>query len=407
MAGECRVTMGIALGGAFLLLLGGCHRRAVESPPATAVYAATLKPESILAETRISATVRERRRIEVSFKVPGTVAMLLQVPGPDGKLRDVHEGDVIAASADRPLARLDDSDYRRALSTTGERLAQARAKEQTAQANVTEARAEFERMKSLLEKRVVPQQTFDTAQAKRDAGEAELEAARHEIRATLVAQEQAADDLKNCALISPLPEATVSVKYIEGGERVTANQPVFQVLDLSNVRVAFGVPDTKIGEFSIGQALGVTADAFPGRRFAGRVTKINPSANAKTRSFEIEVTIDEPQGLKPGMVVTILVGRTETAVLAPMTAIVRGTLDEYAVFIVADENGKKVAHKRRVTLSGVFDNRVRLAEGGEVRAGDAVVVSGAFRLSEGQAVRVVDVPQAALNIGSLERSDKP
>ena len=55
----------------------------------------------------------------------------------------------------------------------------------------------------------------------------------------------------------------------------------------------------------------VMADAFPGERFVGRVSKILPAADLRTRSFEVEVTIDHPRGLRPGMVVTLVTGRQE------------------------------------------------------------------------------------------------
>ena len=63
-----------------------------------------------------------------------------------------------------------------------------------------------------------------------------------------------------------------------GGRGVPAGQPVFEIMDLSRLRAAFGVPDTKIGQFTIGQAVEVVADAFPSKRFAGHVTKIVPAA---------------------------------------------------------------------------------------------------------------------------------
>jgi RND family efflux transporter MFP subunit len=395
-----RIAGVVLLGGALFVVLSGCHRRQVEPSPPVAVHAAALKSESIRSEMRISATAREQRRIEMSFKVPGTIASLLQVPGADGKPRDVHEGDQIVADPNCPLARLDDSDYRRRLSTAEEQLAQAQAKERAAQANVISARKDFDRTKSLMEQSVVSQQEYDSALAKRDACEAELEATQRSIRAASVAQQQAADDLKNCSLVVPIPSAVISRKHIEMGERVAANQSVFQILDVSHVRIAFGVPDTKVGDFRIGQRVSVTADAFRGERFSGRVTKILPDADLKTRSFEIEVTVDEPKGLKPGMVVTILLGETQEALLAPMTAIQRGASgDDYAVFAVVDENGQKVARKRRVLLNGVLDNRIRLGQGGELQAGDTIVVTGGFRLSDGQPVRVVDVPETTLRIG--------
>jgi multidrug efflux system membrane fusion protein len=202
--------------------------------------------------------------------------------------------------------------------------------------------------------------------------------------------------------VLPIPKAVVSRKYIEKGERVQAGQPVFQIMDLSRVRVAFGVSDTKISHFRMGQTVNVTAEAAPGEQFAGRITKIVPAADLKTRTFEVEMTIDEPRGLKPGMVVTILVGREETVVLLPMTAVHRGARpDEYTVFTVVDENGVKLARQRRVKLGGISDNRIRLlpGSGSQVGPGDVIVVSGSFRLTEGQAVRVLELDEPKLRIG--------
>jgi len=379
----------------------GC-RRPVEDPLPIAVQVIRLKREDLSSETRFTATVRERQRIELSFKVPGTVATMLQVPGLDDKQRDVHEGDEVQADASRPLARLDDSDYQRRLTTTRERLAQAQARKRATEAAVTAVRANFERMKDLRDRQSVAQQAFEDVLARRDSAEAELDGACREIAAVTVALQQAQDDVSSCALGLPIAKATISRKYVESGERVQAGQPVLQVMDLSDVRVAFGVPDTKVNQFRIGQTLTVMADAFPGQRFTGRVSKILPTADLRTRSFEIEVTIDETRGLRPGMVVALITGRRQQMVLLPMTAIGRGeTPDETTVFAVVDEGGRKVVHRTRVELDGVYDNRIRLRESGSSRLGEGavIVVAGAFRLTEGQEVRVLEIREPAFRIG--------
>jgi multidrug efflux pump subunit AcrA (membrane-fusion protein) len=170
-------------------------------------------------------------------------------------------------------------------------------------------------------------------------------------------------------------------------------------MDLSRLRVAFGVPDTKLGEFQLGQTLKVLADAYPGEGFAGHVTKIYPAADAKTRTFQIEVCIDQPRGLKPGMVVTILGGCEQSMVLLPLTSVQRGNRpDEFVVYAVRQERGRPTARRRRVQWDGVYDNRLRLVDGpaSEVRAGDTVVVSGAVRLTDGQAVRVLSGEEGIL-----------
>jgi RND family efflux transporter MFP subunit len=388
--------------GVFALLVAPCGcRRQIETPLPIAVQVATLQREVVNSERRFTASVREKQRIELSFKVPGTIASMLQVADSDGKPRDLHEGDEVVARG-QPLIRLDDADYQRRVATARERLAQAQAKQRAAEAMASAVRISYERMQSLRDQGAIARQTYDDTLARRDSAEAELEAAGREITAATVARQQAEDDLKNCSLILPIERATVSKKYVELGERVQGGQPVLEVMDLAGVRVAFGVPDTKVGQFNAGQTLTVMADAFPGEKFTGRVSKIQPAADLRTRSFEIEVTIDEPRGLRPGMVVSLVTSREQTAVLLPMTAIGRGeTPDEPTVFVVADENGSKVVHKRRIAIDGVCDNRIKLVEDGrgQVREGDVIVVTGAFRLSEGQKVTVVPPHDLALIIG--------
>jgi len=402
MIGNERWRAAFMLGGWLLVLCGGCHRREIAAPPPIAVQVVSLKREPISSETRFSATVRERQRISLSFKVPGTVASLLQVKGPDGKPHDVHEGDAVTSQADRPLATLDDSDYKRRMSAAQDQLAQVEAKQRAVLAAVIALRANFQRMKALRQSGSVAQQTYDDVLAKRDSTEAELDAARREAGSATVALQQAVDDWEHCSLRLPIPKAVVSRKFVEKGERVPAGQPVFEIMDLSRMRVAFGVPDTRIGQFQLGQRVTVMADAFRGEHFVGEITKIFPAADLKTRSFELEVTIDDPQKLKPGMVVTIVVGQQEEIVLVPMTAVQRGaTVDDLTVFAVVDENGRPTARRRPVQLDGVYDNRIRLVEGSgsKVGAGDAIVVTGTFRLVDGQPVRVHDVPRPVIRIG--------
>ena len=194
----------------------GCRRQIEPSLP-TAVQVVALKREAVSSETRFTATVRELQRIELSFKVPGTVAAMQQVPGFDRKRRDLHEGDEVRADATQPLVRLDDSDYQRRVKMTRDRLAQAQARQRAIEATVTAVRANFERVKSLRERESVAQQTFDDILARRDSVEAELEGAGREVSAATVALQQAEDDLKNCALCLPIPKATISKKYVESG----------------------------------------------------------------------------------------------------------------------------------------------------------------------------------------------
>ncbi len=151
-----------------------CRRRQIEPPLPVAVRVATLHAERIVSGTPFSATVREQRCVELSFKVPGTVVEMMQVVGADGRPRNVQEGDDVPADPNRPIARLDDADYRRRLSMAEERLAQAEAKQRGVLAQLAAAEADFGRSASLIGDNAVSVQQHDNNRAHRDALEAEL-----------------------------------------------------------------------------------------------------------------------------------------------------------------------------------------------------------------------------------------
>jgi multidrug efflux pump subunit AcrA (membrane-fusion protein) len=107
MAGRNRSRGVAATALALVLVLGvpGCDDPVAASLP-VAVRVEPLAVRVFRNETPFSGTVKERHRVEFSFKVPGTVKELLQVDGPDGFPHDVQEGDRVALGA--ALARLDD-----------------------------------------------------------------------------------------------------------------------------------------------------------------------------------------------------------------------------------------------------------------------------------------------------------
>ena len=252
------------------------------------------KREDIASQSRFTATLRERQRIELSFKVPGTLSLLLQVPGLDGKLRDLHEGDVVVPiPLDRwPISTIPiiSGGWRWPAINWPRRRPAARER-----GHGYRGAGEFRSHESPAGTRV-----GGPAGIRRHPSPPRIDRCRVGRRAARyrrprTAVQQAEDDRKHCLLQLPIAKATVSRKYVESGERVQAGQPVFQVMDLATLRAAFGVPDTKVNQFSLGQTMTVMTDAFPGERFAGRVSKILPAADLRTRSFEVELTIDHPK----------------------------------------------------------------------------------------------------------------
>ncbi len=376
---------------AIVLIVGCGGRESLDDPPPVAVRAETVRSESIELAIPFSGTVKERRKLELSFKVPGTVEHLLKVETTEGRKRDVQAGDRV--EKDVTIARLESVDYRRERDSARARLETARAKSTAARADASFAAKDRDRYEELLKKNAVTKEEVDRVRAKAEAAAAEATAAESGIAAAELALAKADQDLKDCSLVVPMDRATVVERRVEEGERIAAGKIAFLLMDLSELVVGFGVSDALVGRMRIGQEFKTISDAFQGESFPARLTKIAPNADERTRTFEIEVTIDDPRGLKPGMIATVNIGRHEDVILLPLTAIRRAPeADRYAVFVVVNEGEAEVARMRRVELDGLIDNRARIKQGkgSEIKLGDRVIVAGANRLLEGDRVRTLD-----------------
>jgi multidrug efflux system membrane fusion protein len=387
------------------LLLGtavsGCGEPPHENAPVP-VRAKTLTPEEVVVSSRFSGSVEPLQTTDMAFKLPGTVQALYRPPGLD---RDVQVGDVLAKGT--VIAELDEGDLRRAKASAEARVAQLEARVATAKDNLEIATRVLTRFEETSGS--VSEVARDDAAAKRVAAAGELASAEHALADARVQLDQANDDYVNRQLIVPFDNATVAEKRIETGERKAAHEVAFRLIDISTVHVTFGVPDTMIGDptlgssdagrIYLGQELRITADAFESRSLEAAVTKIAPQADARTRTFLTELTLTNPRLpdgqslLRPGMIVTVHVGaeNDRQVMLLPMAAIHRGrSADDLIVYEVVTESGHEVVRARKVALGGVYNNQVEVVlAGSELRHGSLVVVTTAERLTDGALVRVL------------------
>ncbi len=387
------------------LLLGaaalGCAEPLQERAPVP-VRVKALIPEEVLVSSRFSGSVEPLQTTDLAFKLPGTVHELHRPPGLD---RDVQVGDVLAKGT--VIAELDEGDLRRAKASAEARVAQLESRVATARDSLEIAARVLERFEETSGS--VSEVARDDAAAKRVAAAGELASAEHALADARVQLDQANDNYENRQLIVPFDDATVAEKRIESGERKAAHEVAFRLIDISTVHVTFGVPDTMLGDPAfggsaadgiwLGRKLRITADAFEGRSLDAVVTKIAPQADARTRTFSTELTLTNPMLpdgqplLRPGMIVTVHVGteNDRSVLLLPMAAIHRGrSVDELIAYEAVTENGSEVARARRVSLGGVYDNKVEVVlAGSELRHGSEVVVTTAERLTDGAVVRVM------------------
>src|SRR5207247_3943743 len=139
--------------------------------------------------------------------------------------------------------------------------------------------------------------------------------------------------------------------------------PAFAIADITKVKAAFGVPDTMLRHVHIGDIEKLATESYPDEPFEGRISLIAPSADPKSRVFEVDVTLPNADGrLKPGMITSLslpLADGIPTMPLVPIGAIIvaPGHADRFAVYVVEVHDGATVAKAREVEL-GEFLGRV-------------------------------------------------
>lgn len=333
---------------------------------------------------RYSANINPREQVELAFKVGGYVREITAVPGPDGIKRELRAGDRVTRGM--VLARLDQQDH-------AARADQARAAMEEAKASLEQAQKNYKRSQALVTEGYLARSEFDLSQERLGVARAKLDGARAQL-------EQANIMLADSQLKSPL-DGMVASRLVEHGTLVASGTKAFVLVDLSSVKAVFGVPDSMQARIKPGAPLSVVVEALGGREFAGRVTAVSPSADPKSRVFDIELTIPNPGALlKDGMIAAVrldgVAGPDATAVPAgqgaasvPLQSVVRPPDDPngYMVYVAVDEGGQTVARGRRVELGDVTGRSV-VVRGG-VKPGERVVTNGATLIHDGAAVTIV------------------
>ena len=189
-------------------------------------------------------------------------------------------------------------------------------------------------------------------------------------------------------------DGVVLQRLADENELVQPGQPVI-VMGATDAGwiVRTALADRDAVRVNLGDAARVTFDAFPGREFAGKVTRIGSSADPMTGTFEVEIEVT-PDGARfaRGLVAKVLLdirdpdmrgqaGRT----VVPITAVVEANGNEATVYVLDPRDG--IARRRQVTLGPMVGDRIIVAAG--LAAGEQVITDGAAWLADGRAVRVI------------------
>jgi len=260
---------------------------------------------------------------------------------------------------------------------------------QNAKASHDLAQSEFNRIKSLLDQKVVSQSEYDQRRTQLEATRQQYEAAKNgasqlfqsllAARARVaLARKAFADTTVRAPFTGAVAERVVSV-----GDYVTRGTRVAVVVRTNPLRVRLTVPEQFISAVSVGEPVNFAVDAYPGREFTGKVQFVSPSLQADQRALTIEAVVPNPKAeLKPGLFATARIERHDRAsgIVIPASAVLTsgGTSRVYVV------NGDKV-DERIIAVGQTVGDRVEVTSG--LKAGERVATTNVGQLADGMKVQ--------------------
>lgn len=199
------------------------------------------------------------------------------------------------------------------------------------------------------------------------------------------ARTQYNNTLENTVLTSPITGVVTARNYDPGD--MTSAQPVLTVGQLSPaVKVLVNVTEGDFSKVKTGMPVEVNLDVYEGETFNGTISQIYPTIDPLTRTFIVEVKIQNPgERIRPGMFARVKLDLgTKDRVVVPDRAVVKqtGSGNQY-VYVYS--NGK--VSYNRVELGQRLGDTYEILSG--VNSGDSVVITGQARLVNGAAVQLL------------------
>jgi multidrug efflux pump subunit AcrA (membrane-fusion protein) len=379
-----------------LLSFAGCGRdrdvQAAESKNAREVKAEPAQIRDVRRQVDVVGTLAAREEVVVSAEVDGRVARL------------VHDlGDRV--SANEPLIELDQEKLQYRAEAQRAALEQARARygasgdgqlpplEQvpavvSTSAQLADAQQQLERAKNLSAQNLLARSDLDTAQTRYNTAKAAHDqalASARQLRADIESQSSslrlAQRNLRDAVIRAPF-DGYVAERLVSQGQYIQTQAPVMRIVRLQPLKITAEVPEKFAPWIQTGREMSVRVDAYPAQVFTGKVVRISPAVNLRSRAFAIEGEVPNADGrLKPGTFarVQISTDHVDRAVTIPAGA-VQSRYGTNRVFLV--QNGQLVG--KEIVLGDRVGDRVEVAQG--LEAGTTIVAGDVEQLADGMKV---------------------
>lgn len=327
---------------ALVLLCVGCKQK----PTNESVTPVNVETEVVAQTENFNKSVyvgiiEESVSSSLSFPVSGTILHIL-----------VDEGDRVTKG--QTLATLDDSSLRQVYAT--------------AEATLKQARDAYSRMKQLHDAESLPDIKWIEVQTKLQQAESAFEIAKK--------------NLDECILKAPFT-GVVGKRLAASGETALPSTPVMTLLDVSNLKVRFAVPEQEVSTISNKSIISVKIEALGGLSYSCSDTEKSAAANPLAHTYDVRATLKGSQSeVLPGMVCTVEVSNSESGsyILLPLGCITQTSNGEHFVWKVVDNTAKR----QRVRIGETRGNSVIIEEG--LHVGDRVVIKGKQKIGEGSKI---------------------
>lgn len=256
---------------------------------------------------------------------------------------------------------------------------------QNAKASFELAQSEFNRIKSLLDQKVVSQSEYDQRRTQMDAARQQFEAAKNgaqqqfqSLQAARARTTLARKALADTVVRSPF-NGSVAQRLVSTGDYVTKGTKVAVVVRINPLRVQLTVPEQFVSAIATGQPVDFEVDAYPGRHFMGKVRYVSPALQADQRALTIEAVVPNEKGeLKPGLFATARIEQANRTpgVLVPSAA-VQTSSGTSRVYVVSGDH----VEERVVTTGLVVGDLVEIAKG--LKSGERVATKNVGQLTDG------------------------
>jgi RND family efflux transporter MFP subunit len=313
---------------------------------------------------------------KIGAKVPGRLAEVL-----------IQEGDEVKAGM--VIARLSDDDQKSAVAAARTRVLMARARTETARANLAEITRQVERTRSLVAGKAVPRAQLEDLEMRALALTEMVRVAKAETVAAEAEESTLRVGLKDREITSPIGGTVIS-KPAAVGETISPEIPIAEIADFNSIVVETDVPESRLHLVKPGTPCEIVLDAYPTRRFRGVTSEIGKRINRAKATVVAKVKFkDTMEGILPEMSarVSFLTEEMDEQALKekPKKVVAAAAITERngqkVLFVV--EDGKLQA--RKTTVGAVIGSNVELLD--DISPGTRVVRNPSSDLYDGQRVK--------------------